>query len=81
MSTEFSALKRMMPLEIIMPIQQSLTVNLPTYDGDLAGPLTSDIFSVTDLPTILGIGDEAEILSSLQRPKKVRFYFQKFKET
>ncbi|KAM1660614.1 hypothetical protein ACFX2K_003595 [Malus domestica] len=25
----------------------------------------------TDLPTISGIGDEAEILSSLQRPKKI----------
>lgn len=72
-STEFSALKRMMPLGIIMPIQQSLTVNLPTLDGNLAD--SSDIFSVTDLPTISGIGDEAEILSSLQRPKKVSFLF------
>ncbi|XP_058191614.1 serine/threonine-protein kinase ATR isoform X3 [Rhododendron vialii] len=70
-STEFSALKRMMPLEIIMPIQQSLTVNLPTYDMDLSDSLRSDIFSATDLPTISGIADEAEILSSLQRPKKV----------
>nr|XP_048336390.1 serine/threonine-protein kinase ATR-like isoform X3 [Ziziphus jujuba var. spinosa] len=68
-STEFSALKRMMPLGIIMPIQQSLTVNLPTLDGNLAD--SSDIFSVADLPTVSGIGDEAEILSSLQRPKKV----------
>ncbi|KAA8546139.1 hypothetical protein F0562_020967 [Nyssa sinensis] len=70
-STEFSALKRMMPLEIIMPIQQSLTVNLPTYDVSLTGSLASDIFSSTDLPTISGIADEADILSSLQRPKKI----------
>jgi serine/threonine-protein kinase ATR len=70
-STEFSALKRMMPLGIIMPIQQSLTVNLPTYDGNLGDSLESNIFSATDLPTISGIADEAEILSSLQRPKKV----------
>ncbi|KAF8405476.1 hypothetical protein HHK36_010382 [Tetracentron sinense] len=69
-STEFSSLKRMMPLGIIMPIQQALTVSLPTYDS-LADPLKFDIFSATDLPTILGIADEAEILSSLQRPKKV----------
>lgn len=74
-STEFSALKRMMPLEIIMPIQQSLTVNLPTYDMDLSDSLRSDIFSATDLPTISGIADEAEILSSLQRPKKVSFLY------
>ncbi|CAL9022861.1 unnamed protein product [Prunus brigantina] len=70
-STEFSALKRMMPLGIIMPIQQSLTVSLPTYDGKLTDSLRSDIFSATDLPTISGISDEAEILSSLQRPKKI----------
>ncbi|PNX86835.1 serine/threonine-protein kinase ATR-like protein, partial [Trifolium pratense] len=66
LSTEFSALKRMMPLGIIMPIQQSLTVNLPAYDGNLGDSLMSNIFSATDLPTISGIADEAEILSSLQ---------------
>ncbi|XP_059445807.1 serine/threonine-protein kinase ATR isoform X2 [Corylus avellana] len=70
-STEFSALKRMMPLGIIMPTQQSLTVTLPTYDVNLTDSLTSNIFSATDLPTISGIADEAEILSSLQRPKKI----------
>lgn len=71
-STEFSALKRMMPLGIIMPIQQSLTVSLPTYDVDLTESLSSDFFAGVELPTISGIADEAEILSSLQRPKKVR---------
>ncbi|XP_007041728.2 PREDICTED: serine/threonine-protein kinase ATR isoform X1 [Theobroma cacao] len=70
-STEFSALKRMMPLGIIMPIQQSLTVSLPTYDVNLTESLSSDIFSGVELPTISGIADEAEILSSLQRPKKI----------
>ncbi|XVE93918.1 hypothetical protein REPUB_Repub01dG0235600 [Reevesia pubescens] len=70
-STEFSSLKRMMPLGIIMPIQQSLTVSLPTYDVNLTEPLSSDIFSGVELPTISGIADEAEILSSLQRPKKI----------
>ncbi|OWM80452.1 serine/threonine-protein kinase ATR isoform X2 [Punica granatum] len=70
-ATEFSALKRMMPVDIIMPIQQSLTVSLPSYDPDLKGSHHSDIFSTTDLPTISGISDEAEILSSLQRPKKI----------
>lgn len=65
-STEFSALKRMMPLEIIMPTLGSINVNLPTY-----GTSTTGFFSATDLPTITGIADEAEVLSSLQRPKKV----------
>ncbi|KAF6990532.1 hypothetical protein CFC21_007708 [Triticum aestivum] len=32
-STEFSSLKRMMPLGIILPVQQSLTVTLPSYDS------------------------------------------------
>lgn len=71
-STEFSALKRMMPVEIIMPTQQSLTVNLPTYDVNTPENITSEIFYSADLPTITGIADEADILSSLQRPKKVR---------
>ncbi|CAJ1977648.1 unnamed protein product [Sphenostylis stenocarpa] len=71
LTTEFSSLKRMMPLGIIMPIQQSLTVSLPTYDGNLGDSHVSNIFSATDLPTISGIADEAEILSSLQRPKKI----------
>ncbi|XP_057769186.1 serine/threonine-protein kinase ATR isoform X2 [Salvia miltiorrhiza] len=69
--TEFSALKRMMPVEIIMPTQESLTVNLPSDDANPADSGTSDIFSHSFLPTISGIADEAEILSSLQRPKKV----------
>ncbi|KAL7118480.1 hypothetical protein ACP275_02G004300 [Erythranthe tilingii] len=69
--TEFSALKRMMPVEIVMPTRESLTVNLPSYDVNLTESGTSDIFSYSDLPTISGIADEAEILSSLQRPKKI----------
>ncbi|CBI37818.3 unnamed protein product, partial [Vitis vinifera] len=61
---------RMMPLGIIMPIQQSLTVTLPAYEMNHGDSLISDIFT-SDLPTISGIADEAEILSSLQRPKKI----------
>ncbi|CAI9104764.1 OLC1v1003516C1 [Oldenlandia corymbosa var. corymbosa] len=70
-STEFSALKRMMPVEVIMPTQQSLAVNLPSCDFNATIPDISDTLASTDLPTISGIADEAEILSSLQRPKKV----------
>ncbi|KAL8172264.1 hypothetical protein V2J09_024068 [Rumex salicifolius] len=70
-STEFSALKRMMPLGIIMPTQQSLTISLPTCDINSSNSTSSNIFAHTDLPTIAGISDEAEILSSLQKPKKV----------
>ncbi|KAM3695689.1 hypothetical protein ACB098_07G152600 [Castanea mollissima] len=61
----------MMPLGIIMPTQQSLTVSLPTYEVNGIDSLNSNIFSATDLPTISGVSDEAEILSSLQGPKKI----------
>lgn len=72
-ATEFSALKRMMPMDIIMPIQQSLTISLPTFDMNNNERHSASVFSGSDLPTISGIADEAEILSSLQRPKKVCF--------
>lgn len=70
-STEFSTLKRMMPLGIILPVQQALTVTLPTYDASLMDSPSFDVFSASNHAMISGIGDEAEILSSLQRPKKV----------
>lgn len=70
-STEFSTLKRMMPLGIIMPVQQALTVTLPAYDTYLSDPPRHNIFSDSELVTISGIADEAEILASLQKPKKV----------
>ncbi|RRT68072.1 hypothetical protein B296_00005474 [Ensete ventricosum] len=71
-STEFSALKRMMPLGIILPVQQALTVTLPTYDASLMDSPSFDVFSASNHAMISGIGDEAEILSSLQRPKKIK---------
>ena len=71
-STEFSSLKRMMPLGIILPVQQALTVTLPSYDSNMSDQSGFHPFSVSEHPTIAGIADEAEILSSLQKPKKVR---------
>uniref|UniRef100_A0A0D3GKZ8 Serine/threonine-protein kinase ATR n=1 Tax=Oryza barthii TaxID=65489 RepID=A0A0D3GKZ8_9ORYZ len=72
-STEFSSLKRMMPLGIILPIQQALTVTLPSYDTNMTDQSTFRPFSVSEHPTIAGIADDAEILNSLQKPKKVVF--------
>ncbi|RLN13077.1 serine/threonine-protein kinase ATR [Panicum miliaceum] len=69
-STEFSSLKRMMPLGIILPVQQALTVTLPSYDSNMLDQSGFHPFSVSEHPTIAGIADEAEILSSLQKPKK-----------
>jgi serine/threonine-protein kinase ATR len=70
-TTEFSSLKRMMPLGIILPVQQSLTVALPSYDMDSEDQRSFNVFSASEHVTIAGIADEAEILSSLQKPKKV----------
>lgn len=72
-STEFSSLKRMMPLGIILPVQQALTVTLPSYDSNMSDQSGFHPFSVSEHPTIAGIADEAEILNSLQKPKKVVF--------
>jgi serine/threonine-protein kinase ATR len=68
LSNDFGSLKRMMPVGIIMPVQRALTVTLPT-DG-----LTNasyNPFASGDYSTISGIGEEIEILASLQKPKKV----------
>ncbi|KAK3131306.1 hypothetical protein QOZ80_6BG0504770 [Eleusine coracana subsp. coracana] len=72
-STEFSSLKRMMPLGVILPVQQALTVSLPSYETNMLDQSGFHPFSVSEHPTIAGIADEAEILSSLQKPKKVVF--------
>eukprot|EP01018_Ginkgo_biloba_P009013 Gb_37326 [translate_table: standard] len=70
-SSEFSALKRMMPVRVIMPVQQALTVTLPANG---ISEMEYDPFSAGNLATISGIAEEVEILASLQRPKKVVFY-------
>ncbi|KAG0625577.1 hypothetical protein M758_2G066000 [Ceratodon purpureus] len=66
--SEFSALKRMMPVGVIMPLQKALTVSLP---ADGLSNMKYNPFPSGDYPTISGIEDEVEILASLQRPKKV----------
>jgi serine/threonine-protein kinase ATR len=66
-SSDFSALKRMMPVGVILPVQQALTISLP------ANGISEnyDPFSAGNYATISGIGEDVEILASLQRPKKV----------
>ncbi|CAN6463926.1 unnamed protein product [Victoria cruziana] len=71
-ASDFAPLKRMMPVGVIIPVQQALTVNLPVHGLSRSEVLACDLFSA-DLATISGTADEAEILSSLQKPKKVIF--------
>ncbi|KAL2643558.1 hypothetical protein R1flu_011145 [Riccia fluitans] len=68
LSTEFGYLKRMMPVGVIMPLQRALTVTLPPRG---LTDINYNPFPPAEFSTIAGIGDEIEILASLQRPKKV----------
>ncbi len=63
---EFSALMRMMPLDVMVPTTGGLTLTLPT--SGLTEKLHNPFGQVI---TIAGIKDEVVIMSSLQRPKKV----------
>ncbi|KAJ7539120.1 hypothetical protein O6H91_11G077400 [Diphasiastrum complanatum] len=67
-SAEFSSLKRMMPVGVVMPIQRALTVTLPANG---VTDSSYNPFPAGDDSTISGIKDDVEILASLQRPKKV----------
>lgn len=69
-SSDFGALKRMMPVGVILPVQQALTISLPVNGiSD-----NYDSFSAGNYATISGIGEDVEILASLQRPKKIVFH-------
>ncbi|XP_057837480.1 serine/threonine-protein kinase ATR isoform X2 [Cryptomeria japonica] len=67
-SNDFAPLKRMMPVGVIMPVQLALTVTMPP-DG--ISDKNYDPFAAGNYATISGIGEEVEILASLQRPKKI----------
>lgn len=67
-SSEFGHLKRMMPVNVIVPTQRALTVPLPP-DG--TSSTQHDPFAGGTYPTVHGIKEEVEVLASLQRPKKV----------
>ncbi|XP_024518074.1 serine/threonine-protein kinase ATR [Selaginella moellendorffii] len=67
-TSDFSSLKRMMPLQVIMPVQRALAVTLP---ADGLSNSSYNPFPSGDCSTIFAIRDDVEILVSLQRPKKV----------
>lgn len=75
MSKDFRYLQRLAAnLEIIIPLQSSMTVSLPlsseTYSTH--SPFTSSLPAIAGLKLlILGFVDEIEIMHSLQRPRKI----------
>ncbi|KAI8818829.1 uncharacterized protein EV422DRAFT_536978 [Fimicolochytrium jonesii] len=56
----------LVPLRIIIPLQSTMTVTLPT--AGQTGPHTP---FPQDAPTVMGFRDEIEIMNSLQRPRKL----------
>ncbi|CAM6089350.1 unnamed protein product [Calypogeia fissa] len=68
LAADFGYLKRLMPVGVIMPLQKALTVTLPAHG---LTDMDYNPFPAAELSTISGIGDEIEILASLQKPKKV----------
>ncbi|KZS97819.1 hypothetical protein SISNIDRAFT_472705 [Sistotremastrum niveocremeum HHB9708] len=60
-------LKRFSSADLIIPLQESLTVNLPSLST--LGELHSSFFS--EAPTFKSFVDEVEIMRSLQKPRKI----------
>ncbi|KAJ2169701.1 hypothetical protein GGH15_000284 [Coemansia sp. RSA 562] len=82
MATDFRALARSAPLDVIVPLQRCLTPAVPDAgngDGELAlGPTPVPASQQalhqpfnSDLPTISGFDDAIDVMHSLQRPKKI----------
>ncbi len=67
LASEFSALKRSLPLPVMLPLQRLLTPLLPP--SGLAPPAHDPFPSIP--PTIAEMQDTVDVLSSLQRPKKL----------
>ncbi|KAJ2500918.1 hypothetical protein GGH96_002332 [Coemansia sp. RSA 1972] len=82
MATDFRALARSAPLDVIVPLQRCLTPAVPDAGnggGELAlGPTPVPASQqalhqpfASDLPTIAGFDDAIDVMHSLQRPKKI----------
>jgi serine/threonine-protein kinase ATR len=67
MSRDFRTLLRMTPLDVILPLQSSLTVTLPitSFNYPSHSPFAQN------LPTIQGFMEEIDVINSLQRPRKI----------
>lgn len=67
-SQDFRPLQRLSTdMDIIIPLQSSMTVALPTSKNDMEN---HEPFS-TDIPMISGFVDTVDVMNSLQRPKKL----------
>ncbi|KAJ2851932.1 hypothetical protein IWW36_000705 [Coemansia brasiliensis] len=84
MTRDFRALSRVVPLNLVLPLQRCLVPALPNATGiaaDLALACADSASSSqraamhrpfpSDLPTIDSFDDAVQVMSSLQRPKKI----------
>ncbi|KAJ1866049.1 hypothetical protein LPJ78_002145 [Coemansia sp. RSA 989] len=84
MTRDFRALSRTAPLNLVLPLQRCLVPTLPNATGiaaDLALACADSASSSqraalhrpfpSDLPTIESFEDSVQVMSSLQRPKKI----------
>lgn len=71
MATDFPTLCRLLPLDVMIPLQRHLTVQLPS-DGrtDSRSRAGHGAFTAA-APTVRRFVDKVEILQSLQKPKKI----------
>ncbi|KAI9146005.1 hypothetical protein BKA69DRAFT_1024549 [Paraphysoderma sedebokerense] len=67
LSKEFRTLQRLVPVDLVIPLQEYLAVALPVSVENFKNhnPFASN------LPTIAGFHDEVELMNSLVRPKKI----------
>ncbi|ORY51967.1 hypothetical protein BCR33DRAFT_404224 [Rhizoclosmatium globosum] len=68
MNRDFPILKRMSNLNMILPIQKTLTVTLPS-DGSVSK--SNHLPFPFDAPTIKEFHNEIEVMNSLQKPRKI----------
>ncbi|CAE6465638.1 unnamed protein product [Rhizoctonia solani] len=65
MQKHFTALSRLAPSKLIMPLQEYLTVNLPVSPAIAYQPFPPNI------PRFNRFNDEVEVMKSLQKPRKI----------
>ncbi|KAI8840920.1 hypothetical protein BC829DRAFT_16893 [Chytridium lagenaria] len=68
MSKDFPSLRLLAPSPMVLPIQSTLTVTLPTDNSTL----TSHNPFETEAPTIKKFYDDIEVMNSLQKPRKIQ---------
>ena len=71
LASELVALKRCMPVPVVVPVQRYLTASLPA-DGGVCDDGRHSPFD-KGAPTLVEVLDEVDVMHSLQKPKKVTF--------